>query len=128
MLTTAQCSKQDLSQHLTFPILIALLVCLIPTTISALLSAVGIAGMDRLIQRNVIAKSGSAVEAAGDIDLLILDKTGTITIGNRMATEFLPVAGLLMKKNLLRLRSWHLFLMKHQKDAQSLFWQKHQFG
>lgn len=74
----------------TLPVLVALLVCLIPTTISALLSAIGIAGMDRLIQRNVIAKSGRAVEAAGDIDLLILDKTGTITLGNRMATEFLP--------------------------------------
>lgn len=86
-------AKQDLSHIITIPILIALLVCLIPTTISALLSAVGIAGMDRLIRRNVIAKSGRAVEAAGDIDLLILDKTGTITIGNRMATEFSPIPG-----------------------------------
>ncbi len=75
------------------PILASLLVCLIPTTISALLGAVGIAGMDRLVLRNVIAKSGRAVEAAGDIDLLILDKTGTITIGNRMATRFVPAAG-----------------------------------
>ena len=83
-------ATQEISQIVTIPILIALLVCLIPTTISALLSAVGIAGMDRLIQRNVIAKSGRSVEAAGDIDLLILDKTGTITIGNRMATAFLP--------------------------------------
>lgn len=74
-------------------VLAALLVCLIPTTISALLSAVGIAGMDRLIRKNVIAKSGRAIEAAGDIDLLILDKTGTITIGNRMAAEFLPAKG-----------------------------------
>ncbi|MDP1880363.1 MAG: potassium-transporting ATPase subunit KdpB [Parachlamydiaceae bacterium] len=81
---------EDLSSIITLPVLIALLVCLIPTTISALLSAIGIAGMDRLIQRNVIAKSGRAVEAAGDIDLLILDKTGTITLGNRMATEFIP--------------------------------------
>lgn len=86
-------SSQDLSLIVTSPVLIALLVCLIPTTISALLSAIGIAGMDRLIQRNVIAKSGRSVEAAGDIDLLILDKTGTITLGNRMATEFLPVPG-----------------------------------
>lgn len=83
-------SKQDLSQVITIPILVALLVCLIPTTIGALLSAVGIAGMDRLISRNVIAKSGRSVEAAGDIDLLILDKTGTITLGNRMATDFIP--------------------------------------
>ena len=71
--------------------LIALLVCLIPTTIGALLSAIGIAGMDRLIRFNVIAKSGKAVEAAGDVNTLILDKTGTITLGNRMASEFLPV-------------------------------------
>src|SRR3984885_3286092 len=86
-------AKQDLSQVLTIPILVSLLVCLIPTTISALLSAVGIAGIDRLIQRNVIAMSGRAVEAAGDVNLLILDKTGTITMGNRMATAFLPVSG-----------------------------------
>lgn len=86
-------SHQDLSHIITIPVLVALLVCLIPTTISALLSAIGIAGMDRLIRRNVIAKSGRSVEAAGDIDLLILDKTGTITIGNRMATSFLPIQG-----------------------------------
>jgi K+-transporting ATPase ATPase B chain len=73
--------------------LIALLVCLIPTTIGGLLSAIGIAGMDRLVQRNVLAMSGRAVEAAGDVDVLLLDKTGTITLGNRMASEFLPVAG-----------------------------------
>ncbi|MBF0491704.1 MAG: potassium-transporting ATPase subunit KdpB [Deltaproteobacteria bacterium] len=72
-------------------ILISLLVCLIPTTIGGLLSAIGIAGMDRLVQRNVLAMSGRAVEASGDIDILLLDKTGTITIGNRMATEFIPV-------------------------------------
>ena len=74
-------------------ILVALLVCLIPTTIGGLLSAIGIAGMDRLVQRNVLAMSGRAVEAAGDIDILLLDKTGTITIGNRMATEFVPALG-----------------------------------
>ncbi|HKV85700.1 MAG TPA: potassium-transporting ATPase subunit KdpB [Ktedonobacterales bacterium] len=73
--------------------LIALLVCLIPTTIGGLLSAIGIAGMDRLVQRNVLAMSGRAVEAAGDVDVLLLDKTGTITLGNRMATEFIPVSG-----------------------------------
>ena len=75
------------------PTLIALLVCLIPTTIGALLAAIGIAGMDRALQANVIAKSGRAVEMAGDIDVVLLDKTGTITIGNRNATTFLPVAG-----------------------------------
>ena len=74
-------------------ILIALLVCLIPTTIGALLSAIGIAGMDRLVQRNVLAMSGRAVEAAGDTQTLLLDKTGTITLGNRMASAFLPVGG-----------------------------------
>lgn len=89
---SARAANQDISHLVTLPILIALLVCLIPTTISALLSAIGIAGMDRLIQRNVISKSGRSVEAAGDIDLLILDKTGTITLGNRMATEFFPVS------------------------------------
>lgn len=76
---------------LTLPVLAALLVCLIPTTIGGLLSAIGIAGMDRLVQHNVLAMSGRAVEAAGDVDTLLLDKTGTITLGNRMATEFLPV-------------------------------------
>ena len=73
--------------------LTALLVCLIPTTIGALLSAIGIAGMDRLVQRNVLAKSGRAVEAAGDVDTLLLDKTGTITFGNRRCTELVPVDG-----------------------------------
>ncbi|MFF5960271.1 potassium-transporting ATPase subunit KdpB [Streptomyces luteogriseus] len=79
--------------HLTLVVLIALLVCLIPTTIGALLSAIGIAGMDRLVQRNVLAMSGRAVEAAGDVSTLLLDKTGTITLGNRQAAEFVPVAG-----------------------------------
>jgi K+-transporting ATPase ATPase B chain len=74
-------------------VLTALLVCLIPTTIGALLSAIGIAGMDRLVQRNVLAKSGRAVEAAGDVDTLLLDKTGTITFGNRRATALIPVTG-----------------------------------
>ncbi|MBG6059344.1 K+-transporting ATPase ATPase B chain [Cryobacterium sp. MP_M5] len=75
------------------PVLVALLVCLIPTTIGALLSAIGIAGMDRLVQRNVLAMSGRAVEAAGDVTILLLDKTGTITYGNRQAREFSPLAG-----------------------------------
>ena len=73
--------------------LVALLVCLIPTTIGGLLSAIGIAGMDRLLRKNVLAMSGRAIEAAGDVDVLLLDKTGTITLGNRMATEFLPLDG-----------------------------------
>src|ERR1700743_3820558 len=75
----------------TLVILVALIVALIPTTIGALLSAIGIAGMDRLVQRNVLAMSGRAVEAAGDVNTLLLDKTGTITMGNRQATEFLPI-------------------------------------
>ena len=74
-------------------VLISLLVCLIPTTIGGLLSAIGIAGMDRVVQRNVLAMSGRAVEAAGDVDTLLLDKTGTITLGNRRATEFIPAPG-----------------------------------
>jgi potassium-transporting ATPase ATP-binding subunit len=78
---------------LSMVVLVALLVCLIPTTIGALLSAIGIAGMDRLVQRNVLAMSGRAVEAAGDVSTLLLDKTGTITLGNRQASEFVPVGG-----------------------------------
>jgi len=81
------------SQNLTLPVLISLLVCLIPTTIGGLLSAIGISGMDRLLRKNVIATSGKAIEAAGDTDVLLLDKTGTITLGNRMATEFIPAEG-----------------------------------
>ena len=73
------------------PTLVALLVCLIPTTIGALLAAIGIAGMDRALRANIIAKSGKAVEVAGDVDTLLLDKTGTITIGNRRATQFVPL-------------------------------------
>ena len=78
----------------TVTVLVALLVCLIPTTIGALLSAIGIAGMDRMVQANVIAMSGKAVEAAGDVDVLLLDKTGTITLGNRQATAFIPAEGI----------------------------------
>lgn len=79
--------------RISLPILVSLLVCLIPTTIGGLLSAVGISGIDRLVRRNVLAVSGRAVEVAGDIDVLMLDKTGTITFGNRMANEFLPAPG-----------------------------------
>jgi K+-transporting ATPase ATPase B chain len=81
-------------QGITGIVLVSLLICLIPTTIGALLSAIGIAGMDRLVQRNVLAMSGRAVEAAGDVNTLLLDKTGTITLGNRQAAEFLPVDGI----------------------------------
>jgi K+-transporting ATPase ATPase B chain len=91
-------SGLPVSQNLTIPVLIALLVCLIPTTIGALLSAIGISGMDRLIQRNVIATSGRAIEAAGDVDVLLLDKTGTITLGNRMATDFIPAEGVTVEE------------------------------
>jgi potassium-transporting ATPase ATP-binding subunit len=86
-------SNNSSADRITVPVLIALLVCLIPTTISALMTAVGIAGIDRLTRFNVIAKSGRAVEASGDIDLLIVDKTGTITLGNRLADEFIPIEG-----------------------------------
>ncbi|HXA79664.1 MAG TPA: potassium-transporting ATPase subunit KdpB, partial [Opitutaceae bacterium] len=77
----------------SIPVLLSLIVCLIPTTIGGLLSAIGIAGIDRLMRRNVLATSGRAVEAAGDVDVLLLDKTGTITLGNRMATDFIPAPG-----------------------------------
>lgn len=88
-----QSSGLPKGQNLSLPVLLALLVCLIPTTIGGLLSAIGISGMDRLLRRNVVATSGRAIEAAGDVDVLLLDKTGTITLGNRMATEFIPVQG-----------------------------------
>ncbi len=80
------------------PVLIALLVCLIPTTIGGLLSAIGIAGMDRVVQHNIIAMSGRAVEAAGDVNTLLLDKTGTITLGNRQAVEFVPLPGVTVEE------------------------------
>jgi K+-transporting ATPase ATPase B chain len=87
--------SQALDGHgVTGIVMVALLVCLIPTTIGALLSAIGIAGMDRLVQRNVLAMSGRAVEAAGDVNTLLLDKTGTITLGNRQASEFVPLVGI----------------------------------
>jgi potassium-transporting ATPase ATP-binding subunit len=82
------------TENISIPILVALLVCLIPTTIGGLLSAIGISGMDRLIKHNVIATSGRAIEAAGDLDVLLLDKTGTITLGNRMATDFVTAPGI----------------------------------
>jgi len=82
----------------SLPVLLSLIVCLIPTTIGGLLSAIGIAGIDRLMRRNVLATSGRAVEAAGDVDVLLLDKTGTITLGNRMATEFIPSPGVTVEE------------------------------
>jgi K+-transporting ATPase ATPase B chain len=84
--------------NVSLPVLVSLLVCLIPTTIGGLLSAIGISGIDRLIRRNVLATSGRAVEAAGDIDVLLLDKTGTITLGNRMASDFIPAPGIGMER------------------------------
>lgn len=86
------------SGHISIPALVSLLVCLIPTTIGGLLSAIGISGIDRLVRRNVLATSGRAVEAAGDIDVLLLDKTGTITLGNRMASEFVPAPGVSLER------------------------------
>ncbi|RPI17165.1 MAG: K(+)-transporting ATPase subunit B [Ignavibacteriae bacterium] len=91
-------SSNESSNYLTIPVLVSLLVCLIPTTIGGLLSAIGISGMDRLIKKNVIALSGKAIEAAGDLDVLLLDKTGTITLGNRMATDIIPLNGTDIKK------------------------------
>jgi potassium-transporting ATPase ATP-binding subunit len=91
--TTLQPFAVYSNAHQSIIVLVGLLVCLAPTTIGALLSAIGIAGMDRLVQRNVLAMSGRAVEAAGDVSTLLLDKTGTITYGNRMASEFIPVGG-----------------------------------
>ena len=88
---TLQCYAIYSGDAVSVAVLIALLVCLMPTTIGGLLSAIGIAGMDRLVQRNVLAMSGRAVEAAGDVNTLLLDKTGTITLGNRQAAEFIPI-------------------------------------
>jgi K+-transporting ATPase ATPase B chain len=89
---------QKAAVNVSLPVLVSLLVCLIPTTIGGLLSAIGISGIDRLIRRNVLATSGRAVEAAGDIDVLLLDKTGTITLGNRMASDFIPAPGIEMER------------------------------
>ena len=95
-------SERAAGQHdavrITLPVLVALLVCLMPTTISGLLSAIGIGGMDRLMRHNVLAMSGRAVEAAGDVDVMLLDKTGTITLGNRVATAFMPAPGVMEKE------------------------------
>lgn len=97
-------------------VLVALLVCLIPTTIGGLLSAIGVAGMSRMLGANVIATSGRAVEAAGDVDVLLLDKTGTITLGNRQASGLSPRRAW-MKKRWLTPHNWLHWLMKRRKAA-----------
>jgi K+-transporting ATPase ATPase B chain len=101
--------------------LISLLVALIPTTIGALLSAIGIAGMDRLVRRNVLALCGRAVEASGDVDVLLLDKTGTITIGNRLASEFIPMPGV-AESELAESHSSLRWPMRHPRAARSWCW------
>jgi K+-transporting ATPase ATPase B chain len=109
---------------ITITVLVALLVCLIPTTIGGLLSAIGIAGMDRLIQANVIAMSGRAVEAAGDVDVLLLDKTGTITLGNRQATEFIPAAGVKPARTWPTRRSSRRSPTRRPRGAASWSWRR----
>ena len=104
------------------PVLIALLVCLIPTTIGGLLSAIGISGMDRLLQHNVLAMSGRAVEAAGDVDVLLLDKTGTITLGNRKATDFHARARRHSRNAWPTPRNWPRSPTKRPKAAASSCW------
>ena len=106
----------------TVTVLVALLVCLIPTTIGGLLSAIGIAGMDRMIQANVIAMSGRAVEAAGDVDVLLLDKTGTITLGNRQATAFIPAPGVTPSKSWPTRRSSPRWPTRPRRGAASSCW------
>ena len=110
----------------SIPILVSLLVCLIPTTIGGLLSAIGIAGMDRMIQHNVIAMSGRAVEAAGDVNTLLLDKTGTITLGNRQAVEFLPAPG--VSAELLADRAQLASLPDETPEGRSIVVLAKQFG
>ena len=104
-------------------VLVSLLVCLLPTTIGGLLSAIGIAGIDRLVQKNVLAMSGRAVEAAGDIDVLFLDKTGTITLGDRQAVRFIPAPGV-RDETWPMPPSWPPCPTKHPKAGASSSWQK----
>ena len=119
----AQYSKIPVSM----PILVALLVCLIPTTIGGLLSAIGIAGMNRLLNKNVIALSGKAVEAAGDVDVLLLDKTGTITLGNRMADEFIPSGNISIEE--LASAAWYSSLSDETPEGRSIISLcKHKYG
>jgi K+-transporting ATPase ATPase B chain len=103
-------------------VLIALFVTLIPTTIGALLSAIGIAGMDRLVRFNVLATSGRAVEAAGDVDTLLLDKTGTITLGNRQATLFMPVTGVTEDEDLAKAAQLARWPTRRPRAAPSSCW------
>ncbi len=112
---------------ITLTILVALLICLIPTTIGGLLNAIGIAGMDRLIQRNVLAMSGRAVEAAGDVGVLLLDKTGTITLGNRQAVEFVPMAGM-SRSELARLTQLASLADETPEGRSIVTLAQHQFG
>ena len=107
----------------TIAVLVSLLVCLIPTTIGGLLSAIGIAGMDRVMQHNVLAMSGKAVEASGDINTLLLDKTGTVTLGNRQAVEFIPFPGVTPEElaDAAQLSAWPT---KRRKAAQLWCWPK----
>ncbi len=104
--------------------LMALLVCLIPTTIGGLLSAVGVAGMSRMMQANVIATSGRAVEAAGDVDVLLLDKTGTITHGNRQAAAFLSAPGVTQRATRRSVPCRRRWPMRHPRGAASSHWRK----
>ncbi len=104
-------------------VLVSLLVCLIPTTIGGLLSAIGIAGMDRLVQHNVLAMSGRAVEAAGDVNTLLLDKTGTITLGNRQASEFIAAPGV-SETSLRMRRSYRLCRTRLRRAVPSWYLQK----
>ena len=104
--------------------LVSLLVCLIPTTIGGLLSAIGIAGMDRVMQHNVLAMSGKAVEAAGDVNTLLLDKTGTITLGNRQAVEFIRSPKASPKRNWPTPRSFPAWPTKRRRAARSSCWRK----
>ena len=111
----------------TVAVLVSLLVCLIPTTIGGLLSAIGIAGMDRVMQHNVLAMSGKAVEAAGDVNSLLLDKTGTITLGNRQAVEFLAVNGVSAEElaDAAQLPAWPT---RRRKAVRSWCWPKRSIG
>ena len=115
-------SASGSGQAPTVTVLISLLVCLIPTTIGGLLSAIGIAGMDRVMQHNVLAMSGKAVEAAGDVNTLLLDKTGTITLGNRQAVEFIPVGGVYREPSWPTRRSFPAWPTRLPRAAPSWCW------
>ena len=115
-------SRRSRATSVTITVLVALLVCLIPTTIGGLLSAIGIAGMGRMMQANVIATSGRAVEAAGDVDVLLLDKTGTITLGNRQASAFIAGAGRRPSASSPTPRSSRRSPTKRRKAAASSCW------